>query len=728
MLTLIRRPLTLAWVCVTLFFVLFPLTLAKPGLPLLLKADEPANYMMAVSLWRDGDLRCESRDIERLFHEFPQRTNNLFLMSKDGWRSVYFSAPLVYPMFAAPAAGLFGANGMVALNAALMMIMIALGTSYLRRFNQESIAALFTSGFFVLSCSFVYVFWLQPEIFHMTCVLVSFFLVSKKEWWRSGRAGWLALAGSAVSLSLATYSKPMLAALSLPILVVSIRRRGFRAAVVWSLTAVATLGLLAGLARALTDAPWPYLVPSRRPVTVSSPVAFMERKASPSTSSPAAVRPDTSVDRVGVHLNNFDPRNVDFRLLVENMGYFLWGRHVGVLLYMPFAALCILLFLLHDRRSQTGWLILVSLATSSLAFFLLLPDRWHGGGGFIGNRYFVIVYPALLFLVTKVRPAWIIALGFALAGVFVGPVLWTPFGAPVDHPTLQAHVRNSPFRYFPFELSLARRIPGYGGAYHSGAWFRGRADAMQIRGDELWFQGAATVEAWMSTDQPLADAVFAVRSGSPRNTVEICLEGDCERAVFDGVDERDRRQVEVRPQRPWRRRREYGAEVLTYRLSVSTLNGEKPTWRGAGDEEFYLGAAVLFLGSSGERDRDLYHVTWSRVEQAERVQAGARFQVPVEFENTSQEIWPIRGATRVALSYHWLDSAGRILVRDGLRTPLPSDVGPGETVAVIQQVLAPDASGEYTLQLDLVREQVAWFSERAVDTSVSWSVEVLPRE
>ena len=102
--TALRKPLILTWVCLTLFFVLFPLTLAKPGLPMLLKADEPANYLMAVSLWRDGDLRCESKDLERLFHEFTHRSDNLFLMSEDGWKTVYFSAPLVYPLFAAPAA------------------------------------------------------------------------------------------------------------------------------------------------------------------------------------------------------------------------------------------------------------------------------------------------------------------------------------------------------------------------------------------------------------------------------------------------------------------------------------------------------------------------------------------------------------------------------------------------------------------------------------------------
>ncbi len=725
MVSLIRKPLTLAWVCLTLFFVLFPLTLAKPGLPMLLKADEPANYLMAVSLWRDGDLRCDPQDIERLFHEFTPRTDNLFLMSEDGWKTVHFSAPLVYPLFAAPAAGLFGANGLMAFNAALMMVMIAMGTSYLRRFNRESIALLFTSGFFLLSCSFVYMFWLQSEIFHMTCVTVSFFLVMRKERSATWQLGLLAIAGSAASLSLAVYSKPTLAALALPILYFSIRRRGWKAATVWCLSAALTLVLLAGLALALTDQPWPYLSRSRRPVNVSSPVAFMERKASESIQTRVVSHDEPTSERVGYFLRKFDPRRVDLPLMADNVGYFLWGRHVGLLLYMPFATVCLLLFLLHDWRSKGRWLILAALAASSLAFFLLLPDRWHGGGGFIGNRYLIIAYPAFLFLVTRIRPTWLIAIGFALGGIFLGPILLTPFGAPVAHPTLQAHVRNAPFRHFPFELTLARRIPGYVGDYHSGVWFRGRSDVFQPHGDELWFHGAETVEAWMITDRPLVDAVFLVRSGAPSNRVEICLEGDCGLAVFDGPAETGRRAVTLKPAKAWKARRERHGRVHTYRLKVTTDTGEKPLWRGNGEEDFYLGTALLFLGSSTEQDRDLYQAEWTNIEKVERIRAGAAFQVAVELRNTSQEGWPIRGATRVALSYHWTDSAGRSVVRDGARTLLPKEVEPGESVTVLQQVLAPETSGDYTLTLDLVREQVAWFSDRNPDTAVSWVIEVV---
>ena len=84
---------------VSLFLLIVPLTLPKPGLPVNLKADESAYYLMALSLVHDGDLLVEEKDVERVFLEFPYApVRNLVVMSDDGWRTVYFSKPLLYPL------------------------------------------------------------------------------------------------------------------------------------------------------------------------------------------------------------------------------------------------------------------------------------------------------------------------------------------------------------------------------------------------------------------------------------------------------------------------------------------------------------------------------------------------------------------------------------------------------------------------------------------------------
>lgn len=64
----------------------------------------------------------------------------------------------------------------------------------------------------------------------------------------------------------------------------------------------------------------------------------------------------------------------------------------------------------------------------------------------------------------------------------------------------------------------------------------------------------------------------------------------------------------------------------------------------------------------------------------------------------------------VFASYHWLDEKGAVAVQDGVRTPLPRAVAPGETCEMTLRVDTPQAAGRYTLAVDLVEEGVCWFS------------------
>jgi hypothetical protein len=63
------------------------------------------------------------------------------------------------------------------------------------------------------------------------------------------------------------------------------------------------------------------------------------------------------------------------------------------------------------------------------------------------------------------------------------------------------------------------------------------------------------------------------------------------------------------------------------------------------------------------------------------------------------------------VSYHWLDRGGRVLDFEGERTALPRAVNPGDTCDVAVQIRVPDRTGRAVLAVDLVREQVTWFSQ-----------------
>ena len=81
--------------------------------------------------------------------------------------------------------------------------------------------------------------------------------------------------------------------------------------------------------------------------------------------------------------------------------------------------------------------------------------------------------------------------------------------------------------------------------------------------------------------------------------------------------------------------------------------------------------------------------------------------VPVTNKGTAP--WSATGPNLVDVSYHWTDVAGNVVVWDGARSPLPSDVAAGQTASVVAKVTTPAAPGAYSLTFDLVREGVAWF-------------------
>ena len=737
------RPVALVLASLSLFLLVFPLTLDKPGLPPNLKADEPAYYMMALSLARDGDLLVAEEDVDRALREFPYlRISNLILMSTDGWRTAHYGKPYVYSLFAAPLAGPFGANGILLLNAILLVAMIWMGTLYLGRWNPSWLAALFSTGFFLLSIGSAYAFWLQPEVFNMASVTAALFLGFPRREGRSGEAerGCLvrALLSGAVLMP-AVYAKPMVAAVALPLLWIHLRGRRWRRAVAWLGGAVVAMGLIAGLSALLTGTPTAYLGVERQGVTICQPGTLPWDVPDAGALSTAVERSPTA----GAWSWVFRVPDVEWWELRSNLGYFLWGRHTGLLLYTPFAALAVALFLLHARGSVHRWLLLAALTAVALFFLLVIPSNWQGGGGFVGNRYFVNVYPAFLFLATRIRPRALVLAGYALGGLFLGPILLTPFGAAVPEPTLQFHTRNAPFRLFPLEQTL-REVPGYHRVRIGNVHFIGRKDQVLPRGETLWVRGADRTELWMLSTDPIDEAVFEVRSPAPGNRVRFAVEGVAETvSVGPGADGGTAQRVSLAPEGPTFRGSRTGRSFVGYRLVVRAEDGRSRAYTKryppnpcpdeifgydrSRQETFFLGAELRFLGPGDALGADVFGIEWEEVEVRRRVRAGQTFYARVRLRNTSQSAWSDAGAAEVRLSYHWLAPVGsvgpdgeletldRIVEYDGLRTDLPLPIKPGEAVEVLQEIEAPEEPGRYVLALDPVFEHVGWFSRRGVE-------------
>jgi SAM-dependent methyltransferase len=97
------------------------------------------------------------------------------------------------------------------------------------------------------------------------------------------------------------------------------------------------------------------------------------------------------------------------------------------------------------------------------------------------------------------------------------------------------------------------------------------------------------------------------------------------------------------------------------------------------------------------------------------IDARALLTVPVVVRNGSAVTWPSLGRAdakyQIQVASRWLRPNGSALGVEEARCPLPYDLAPGAEVTVSLGVHAPAVNGTYALELDVIQEDVSWFSE-----------------
>ncbi len=108
----------------------------------------------------------------------------------------------------------------------------------------------------------------------------------------------------------------------------------------------------------------------------------------------------------------------------------------------------------------------------------------------------------------------------------------------------------------------------------------------------------------------------------------------------------------------------------------------------------------------------------------EQPRPGELRTVAVRLRNESDSTWLADGADWVAIASHWhfSDAVGDW---EGLRTPLPHDLAPGEQVTVAAAVKLPERLGNYVLEWTAVQAQAGWFERSDEFSSHRVEVEVL---
>jgi hypothetical protein len=395
---------------------------------------------------------------------------------------LFYGKPFLYPLLAALPCRLLGANGMLSFNLVLLGAVVLSAFHYLRRFNPPAVAAAFALAFFGLSSAYAYVWWMHPEILQLTLnfFALRFWLEAREP--TGGRAA--AAVGSRSELlsglcfGLAAYAK-LTNVLLLGVLAFDLVRGPRKGAVRIGAPALAAWLAANVLGFALTGAWWSYGGERKRFEAI---VPLQSERA--------------SFDSLGtlVATQEAEQRTWGVGVLPRNLVYFLFGRLAGY----------------------------------AIALLLLLPENYHGGGGAVGNRWFLNLLPGFLLLVRELRPRWpVLGLG-AVGAVFLAPILLHPLFAAArpGH-----HATRAPFTLLPLELTLTVNWPTntdpsrYRLRFEDHLVYLADYDAWAEPDGRLALRGAASAELALRGPQLGSLLLAEVENGPVRNQVRLELDG-----------------------------------------------------------------------------------------------------------------------------------------------------------------------------------------------------------
>lgn len=100
--------------------------------------------------------------------------------------------------------------------------------------------------------------------------------------------------------------------------------------------------------------------------------------------------------------------------------------------------------------------------------------------------------------------------------------------------------------------------------------------------------------------------------------------------------------------------------------------------------------------------------------------AGSVREFKVKIKNLGNATFPSsasdEGKYVVNLSYHLLNKDGSMYTFDGARVSLLQDIRPGKELSLMVPVVVPRNPGDYTIEFDLVAEDVTWFKDQGSET------------
>jgi hypothetical protein len=220
------------------------------------------------------------------------------------------------------------------------------------------------------------------------------------------------------------------------------------------------------------------------------------------------------------------------KFVFYNLFYYFFGRFTGLTWYFFPAILALILFVMGAKRIYQ-WFLLIAIFGGILIYIVLMPDNYAGGGGTMGNRYFLTIYPLFLFLPhLKIKPRHI-ALCWVMATVFIAPILTNPL-LHSHYPA--THAKKAPFKWLPLEMTLVNNFPTntnpsarrqpigikYSWIHFLDDNFIPRQEESELEKFGFWTRGLHTAEMILKTYYPIKSlTVHLLNNPRMRNDITV---------------------------------------------------------------------------------------------------------------------------------------------------------------------------------------------------------------
>src|SRR5688572_14041659 len=589
--------------------------------------DAATYYTLGHSLASDFDFTYQRDDLVRVWEEFPTGPEGLFLKrGRDA--QLFFAKAYIYPLLAAPFIRLFGTNGFLVLHALLMTGCFLCAYSFLAARSHPVSALIFAFAFLFVSLVPIYMVQLTPDFFIFAIVLFGYYFWCYKEVAGpapaearpSRRTRWLLAPGSdivaAVLLGVSVFAKPTNIALILPLLVSAALRRQWRRALTMATVFIVVVAALFSLNTIVTG-DWNYQAGERKTFYTTGDGRF--RGGFPFQND------TTTFDEVGLPSEGggafavLFTRDALLEVFPHNLGYFVFGRHAGFAIYFFPGLMAILLFLAATRdRAMWQWLTLGAGVGTAVVLLLYMPFTWSGGGGPVGNRYFLGTYGVFLFLAPPLQTAVAALLTVGISGLFVATVVSNPFFA-VRNPA--EHSKAGIYRWLPTELTMVNDLPvnvtpsrrrqPLGGNPPMLAYFIDD-NAYAREGDKFWVKGESTTDVLLRAPIEPEAQVAGVRAphslhiekltvtletGPKPNRVTINTGSD-ERVIDMAPSSQQTLELEMTHGVPYKYHPDFPTNYV-YMVSISSASGFVPMFENGAPDSRFLGVMVQLIPTYG---------------------------------------------------------------------------------------------------------------------------------